>query len=623
MMSFIALGFNAMTKTIVAITPKAAVEYTQSQKDAYSRAQNAVVHVAGQNFSSSDILSYEELLRREQLELCRADKLEREESAELAILRTKAPAKIISHLSENALIWIVCLVVLIYAVAGGLEAAFITDMLQGIFIIILSVMLIPFAWAKINAVYGGQGMMDALRTIHARLPEEMFDIFGSPHSIDFTWFYILALSVLALLVVFIQPNMLVATGSARDEYAARYGFTVGSFMKRFCTVLWGMFALAAVVLYGNEVRHPDLVWGYASRDLLGPLHLGLVGLMISALMSALMSTADCLMLTCASLLTHNLYEPLAPNHEPRHYVWAGRFFGAVVLIGSVLIATQFDTILQLLKFIWEFNVMLIAAFWLGLKWRRANHLGAWASIILAGLGFVVMPILVPVAYPGLRSCDYLLKTTNPSPLVADYRATQGDVQARNKAIARWEEQHMLDRAEEPRPASLSVGQEFQKTYSLPRKSIFWTQGIATDENGRPQGHGRLNLDLLILDLTVWNLDSNSYALNETIRILIRVILPFAILFFFSYASRPDDQDMVARFYAKMRTKVIRDREADQLELDLSLADTDRHKSLLLFPHTNWEFYRWNREDAGGFLLSIVTVGCVLLVMKVFVSLGQY
>ncbi len=30
---------------------------------------------------------------------------------------------------------------------------------------------------------------------------------------------------------------MVTCGSARDEYAARYGFVVGSYMKRFCTVV--------------------------------------------------------------------------------------------------------------------------------------------------------------------------------------------------------------------------------------------------------------------------------------------------------------------------------------------------------------------------------------------------
>ena len=53
------------------------------------------------------------------------------------------------------LIWVVSAIVLIYAVAGGLEAAFYTDMIQGIFIIILSIIFIPFGLSRINETYGG------------------------------------------------------------------------------------------------------------------------------------------------------------------------------------------------------------------------------------------------------------------------------------------------------------------------------------------------------------------------------------------------------------------------------------------------------------------------------------
>ena len=75
---------------------------------------------------------------------------------------------------------------LIYAIAGGLEAAFYTDMLQGNFIIILSVILLPFTWITINATYGGSGPIDALATMHDRLPQAFFEVFGSPTVMDFT-----------------------------------------------------------------------------------------------------------------------------------------------------------------------------------------------------------------------------------------------------------------------------------------------------------------------------------------------------------------------------------------------------------------------------------------------------
>ena len=274
MMTIISVGFAAMTKTVVALTPKSAEQYTIEEKQ-----------------------EYEQAVALEQLQARHYDSLSQQEIQQLEQLRLQKPRKMFFHLNPDVLIWIVCGIVLIYAVAGGLEAAFLTDTLQGIFIIILTLILFPFAFSKINAVFGGSGVMDAMRTMHAQLPRSYMEIFGSPVTQDFTWYYIAALTMMVTVNVVIQPNSLVATGSAKGEYECRFGFVTGSYMKRFCTVLWGFFALLAVVLYHDKVHNPDLVWGYATLDLLGSLNMGLVGLMIACLMAALMSTADCLMIT--------------------------------------------------------------------------------------------------------------------------------------------------------------------------------------------------------------------------------------------------------------------------------------------------------------------------------------
>jgi SSS family solute:Na+ symporter len=195
MMAFIALGFNAMAKTILAITPKPAAEFSEAEVREY---QVAFDRRAGDGGAAPGerVLSLEELREKESLE---------------------------GIVNLEVLIWLVCVVVLLYASAGGLEAAFLTDLLQGVGIIVLSIILIPFAWARINAVYGGEKFLDALGTIHARLPNSHFDLFGSPLAIDFTWYYIIALSVMAMLTVSIQPNQLVAAGSANTRWRSTGG----------------------------------------------------------------------------------------------------------------------------------------------------------------------------------------------------------------------------------------------------------------------------------------------------------------------------------------------------------------------------------------------------------------
>jgi SSS family solute:Na+ symporter len=599
MMTIISVGFAAMTKTVVALVPKTSEQLTVAERSEFQRAQE-LDELRSRDFQT---LTYEEKARLNELNL-------------------EQPRKLFSHLNANLLIWVVCAVVMIYAVAGGLEAAFLTDALQGIFIILLSILLFPFAWVKINAIYGGSGPLDALRTMHNQLPESFFEVFGSPATIDFTWYYIVTLSVMATMNAVIQPNSLVATGSAKGEYECRFGFVTGSYIKRICTVLWGFLALLAVVLYHDQVHNPDLVWGYATLDLLGPVGLGLVGLMTACLMAALMSTADCLMITGSSLLTHNIYRPLLHQRSEKHYVIVGRILGAMVLIGGALIATQFDSILQQLKLWWELNVMVAASFWVGMKWRRANLIGAWCSILVTAVFFFVLPLLLPALSPDLRTHPPLLKQTEQRTLVRVYKAHELDVVEREEAIEAWERLYSRGQTDTPKPESVQLGQMFEKTYQHPSRSIFWTKGIRIDVSGQSSGRGMLSLELVLVDKLGVDLEGNPYALNETIRILIRTTFPFLILILVSLMTRPDDSHLLDRFFVKMKTPVRIDPDDDARELARSYADPRRFDGSKLFPRSAWEFDKWNRTDTVGFIVSCGVAVAILALLILITQIGR-
>ena len=598
MMAYLSVGFSAMSKTVIALTPKSIEQLSQKELHEYKLAEEL------DKLRQSDYISLDE-----------------NQKARLKEVQLIKPRKVFSHLNKSVLIWIVCFIVLIYTVTGGLMAAFISDTVQGVFIIILTFLLIPFAWAKINLLYDGSHFLDALHTIHNQLPESYFDIFGSPSAIDFTWFYIASIGIMSALNTPVQPNALVAIGSAKDEYTARFGFVLGLFMKRFCTVFWGIFALAAIVLYHESVHDPDLVWGYATLDLLGPLKLGLVGLMIACLTAALMSTADCLMLTASSLLTHNLYKPVIRGRSENHYVWTGRIMGAIVVIGGAVIATQFDTILQLLKFIWEFNVILAASFWLGMKWRRATRVAAWFSIIITMVMFFVLPVTLPLCFSVLRTNPDLQKMTNPELMVRSYTIHEMDVKEREKEIKTWDRLNASGRAIGIRPESLKAGQVFEKTYVLERKSIFWTKGIKHGDDGQLIGSGTLNLELVILDKAGFDLTGKSHALNQTIRILIRTILPFLILIITALLTRQDDKKRLDMFFVKMKTLVIEDKKADAKELAESYANPNRFDHIKLFPNSNWEFDRWDKVDIVGFILSVFVAAGIIGLLVLMISIG--
>ena len=398
MMGLLSVGFTAMSRTIMAITPKQVTEYSASEKQEYALAQEASV-----------------------LEDRDYESLSATEKARLGELRLAQPQSLFSYIDESMVVWVVCCIVLVYAATGGLAAAFYTDLLQGVFIIALSIILIPFAWSTISHMYADGNIFSAPGVLHQKLPASFFEIFGSPTLIDFTWYFILAAALVAGVTVVTQPNQMVANAAAKDEHTARVGFVTGVFMKRFCTILWGVVGLSAVLLYTGKVRNSDLIWGYATHDLLGSVGFGLIGLMIASMMAALMSAGSALMLTVSGLLMRNIYRPLVPGRSERHYIWAGRVFGALFLIGGAIVTLTFSSIFELLKFIWTFFVIFAGAFWLGLKWRRANRWGAWASIVSTLAVFYLVPLLLPTVFPSFKSDEGLLLETQPEPVTRTYR----------------------------------------------------------------------------------------------------------------------------------------------------------------------------------------------------------
>ncbi len=592
-----AFGLMAMAKTVAAITAKPESELTKIERVEYTKA-----------------------IELEKLEAADFALLSSDEKEKLTELQWINPKKEYSYINENLLIWIVALVTLVYASIGGLAAAFMVDLLQGIFTILLSLMLIPFAMVKINFMHGGEGVIGSFETFHKVLPASFMELWGSPSLIEFSWYWILFFSIMIVITTAVQANQLTACGSAKDDYTARYGFVSGMLLKRYSTVLWGLLALFTVVLYGGKISDPDYIWGHATRDLLGPAGFGLVGLMIACLVAALMSAKSAFMITAAAMITNNLYKPYYPNKSEAHYILMGRIFGAIYMLISAYFATISNGIFELFKMTMMFNSILAACFWLGMVWRRSNAAGAWTSMIIMFVATVVLPFGMPVI-SGVRTSEYLSKTTEAIPVSRTYVASEMDVQFRNEAIAKWERLNEAGIRENDRPQFIQIGEKFEKKVLLPKKSIFWSDGLEFNE-GKIAGLGNLKVELIAADLLGWDLSKNSYSLNETLTFLFRIIFPFAILMFVSYFTIPEDKKRLDQFYGKMLTPVVGTHKDDENAMKLTRENPNRLNHLLLFPNSNWEFRKWNREDWVGVIVSSLAAVGVVVLLVLLVNIGS-
>ena len=275
------------------------------------------------------------------------------------------------QVSPNAIIAVMTVMFLVYGLAGGLAAAIVTDFIQGIMTIIFSFILLPFA---LDAVGGLAGLRETISD------PQMFSLVAPA---EIGTFYIAVIALNALIGIVTQPHTMGNCAAGRSESDGRFGFTVGSFIKRFCTMAWSLTGLAAVAYFAGREVDPDQVYGLMAREFLPAIMPGLLGIFLAALLASVMSSCDSFMIASSALFTENVYRPLKPARDGDHYLLVGRVTSLVVVAGGVLFAFWLPGVVKGLEIFWKISPMMGIAFWLGLFWRRATVAGAWASTAAA------------------------------------------------------------------------------------------------------------------------------------------------------------------------------------------------------------------------------------------------
>ena len=506
----------------------------------------------------------------------------------------------------QALIPLVALIVIVYGVLGGITAAYWTDLIQGVCIILLSVLLIPFGLNAVVQKFGAEGdsWTDGFRVMHEQLPESTFTILGGTASSEFPLYAIVVIVIMNIIGIVLTPHFIVTGGgSAKSEHDARVGLVTGNFIKRFCTIGWVITALIVLTLFSARpelIADPDQAWGVATKELLGPLGIGLVGLMLACLLAAMMSSVDCYMLVCAALVVRNIYVPfIKPDAGEKECLRLGRITGAIVVIGAVVGALVVDDMFAILKQTWIVPMTFAALFWVGMYWRRATTTAGWVTVIFCVMSFFVLPRLVPAISPGLRSNEAFLKVTEVVKTKTERKASPSDVAA-GKAV--------------------DVGDAMIDINKTGGKSLYWSNGVKTDDGG-PRGEGTFRFDMIIYDKILgFDLTKVRNATLSTLDLPFKIIAPFLVMILVSLFTQPNSKKALDRLYVKMKTPVDPDPERDEAEIDVSYARPDRFDDRKLFPGTQLEFQRPTKMDFWGFVgcfaICFAIIGIVLWVAKI-------
>ncbi len=279
-----------------------------------------------------------------------------------------------------------------YSTLGGLRGVVLTDLVQ---FLLAMTGAVAVAWLGVEAVGG----LDALP---ARLQASTGDasgILALVPAADSTWMPLRLFGLYLLVLWWAQKysdsggylaQRMSACRNDADAAKATLLFTALHYVAR--SWPWILAGLAAVVLYPGA-EDPEASYPRLMLDVLPP---GLLGLAVTSLLAAFMSTIDTHVNWGASYLVTDLYARFVRRDASQaHYVRVSRLAVVLVALVAAAITTQMDSIDAAWKFFSALGSglgLVSLARWL---WWRVNAWSEIAALVATTVVTAVLTWLVP------------------------------------------------------------------------------------------------------------------------------------------------------------------------------------------------------------------------------------
>lgn len=277
--------------------------------------------------------------------------------------------------SRTVGIYLTAVVAVAYTAFGGMRASVLTDFVQAVVLVGGLVVVVPLALA---AVGGPGALFSELRAIDPSLVGQALPL---PEIGGF---------VLASAVgIAAAPVEISRFYAMRDEGTVRSAIQLSLVAQGVIALAVAALGLSARVLF-PELDVPDMAALVLSQELLGPV-LGTA--FILAILSAILSTTDSVLLVLSGGIAHDIYAGVfRPDASDRRTLRVNRV--AVPLVGLVPVVLAvfreflggLITLITLLHLSLQ-GAMLFAPVLLGLHWQRATTAGGLGAMVA---GFVTV-----------------------------------------------------------------------------------------------------------------------------------------------------------------------------------------------------------------------------------------
>ncbi|MGB3607567.1 MAG: sodium:solute symporter [Psychroserpens sp.] len=297
-----------------------------------------------------------------------------------------AGALVLKTFFPDLIIWQTCFVLAViaglYTAFGGLKAVVYTDTLQAIVLIVGSSILTYIMFEKIDF---------SLERMISSAPEGHFSIIKPIDDETLPWPG-LFLGVPLLGFWYWSTNQYIVQrvlGSKNIKHA-RWGLIFGGFLKLIPLFIMVVPGAMAISIY-TDIQNPDMVF---PTIVLRALPVGLVGLVLAGLISAIMSTVDSTLNSASTLIVIDFIKPKKPNITSKEVAKYGRITTFVLM----LIAAAWAPMIVNFGGIWiylqqMFTIFvppIVVLFLLGVFYKRGNAEGAfWTLVIGVSMGILL------------------------------------------------------------------------------------------------------------------------------------------------------------------------------------------------------------------------------------------
>lgn len=274
-------------------------------------------------------------------------------------------------------------VVVSYTFLGGFLAVCWTDLVQGL-LMFFAILIVPIL--AMQSLGGTAATFSTVRELNPELLNVFTSTDGTPLSL------IAVISLVAWgLGYFGQPHILVrfmAIRSSKEVKPARIIAMVWVTVSLACAVLVGLVG-RVFLTQPLEGAASETVFMVMVHQVFTPV---VAGIMLVAILSAIMSTADSQLLVTSSAISGDFYKALLrKNAGDRELIWVSRLTVILVSVVACLLALNPESsVLDLVAYAWAgFGAAFGPTVLLSLFWKRMTRLGALAGIVSGGLMVLV------------------------------------------------------------------------------------------------------------------------------------------------------------------------------------------------------------------------------------------